>query len=142
MTAGNINVGAGADGLINNDHPETVDAARRTTAIYGRVRPFMTGDYYPLFPHTADEDAWFGYQFHRPDLDAGMAMLFRREKCAEEAETAGLRDIDPKASYEVEFVDAGETRTMSGPELASLKVRIPEKPGSALISYKKATGKD
>jgi alpha-galactosidase len=142
MTAGNINVGAGADGLVNNDHPETLDATRRTTAVYGRVRPFMTGDYYPLFPHTAEEDAWFGYQFHRPDLDAGMAMLFRREKCAEEDETAKLRDIDPKASYEVEFVDAGETRTMSGPELASLKVRIPEKPGSALIFYKKAMGKE
>jgi len=45
----------------------------------------MIGDFYPLFPHLESEDVWFGCQFHRPDLEAGMALLFRREKCAEPA---------------------------------------------------------
>ncbi len=137
LTAGNIHVGADPDGIINNARPHTADAAKRSTAVYRRVRPYMLGDFYPLFPHLESEEAWFGYQFHRPDLEAGMALIFRREKCVAEAETAGLRGIDPGARYEVTFEDAGTTQTMTGAELARLKLTISQAPGSALVFYKK-----
>jgi hypothetical protein len=49
-------------------------------AIYRKLRPYMVGDFYPLFPHSDSEEVWFGYQFDRPDLKAGAAILFRRGK--------------------------------------------------------------
>lgn len=137
LTAGNINVGADEDGIINNAREQTAEAAKRSTAVTRRVRPFMIGDFYPLFPHLESEDVWFGYQFHRPDLEAGMALLFRREKCVERAATAELRGIDPRARYEVSLVDAGTTMTMKGAELAKLRVVVPHTPGSALVFYRK-----
>ncbi len=137
LTAGNINVGADKDGIINNARAHSAEAAKRSTALYRRVRPFMIGDFYPLFPHLESEDVWFGYQFHRPDLEAGMALIFRREKCAEQAVTAELRGIDPKARYEVSWADAGTTKTMMGAELARLRIAIPQAPGSALVFYQK-----
>jgi hypothetical protein len=70
-------------------------------------------------------------------LEAGMALLFRREKCAEQAVTAELRGIDPKARYEVSLIDAGTTKTMTGAELARLPIAVPQAPGSALVFYKK-----
>jgi alpha-galactosidase len=137
LTAGNINVGADKDGIINNARAHAADAAQRSTAVTRRVRPFMIGDFYPLFPHLESEAAWFGYQFHRPDLEAGLALLFRRKDCLGETATAALRAIDPKARFEVSFVDAGRTETMRGDELARLAVAVPQAPGSALVFYKK-----
>ena len=80
LTGGNINVGADKDGIINNARAHTAEAAKRSTALTRRVRPFLIGDFYPLFPHLESEEVWFGYQFHRPDLEAGLALLFRREE--------------------------------------------------------------
>ena len=137
LTAGNINVGADKDGIINNARDHTAEAAKRSTAVARRVRPFMIGDFYPLFPHLESEAAWFGYQFHRPDLEAGLAILFRRKDCVEQAVSAELRGIDPRALYEVSFTDAGTTESMRGAGLARLKVAVPQAPGSALVFYKK-----
>jgi alpha-galactosidase len=136
LTAGNIHVCADQDGIINNARDHTAAAAKRSTAVYPRVRPFMIGDFYPLFPHLESEDVWFGYQFHRPDLEAGMALVFRREKCTGETGTAELRGIDPGSRYEVTFEDAGTMETMTGAELARLKLTVPQAPGSALVFYK------
>jgi alpha-galactosidase len=136
LTGGSVNVGADTDGIINNARDHTAEAAKRSTALTRRVRTFLIGDFYPLFPHRESEEAWFGYQFHRPDLEAGLALLFRREKCAEQAVTAELRVIDLKARYEVSLVDAGTTKTMTGAELARLPIAVPQAPGSALVFYK------
>jgi hypothetical protein len=137
LTAGNINVATDADGLINNARPHTAAAAMRSTAITRRVRPAMLGDFYPLFPHVEKEDVWFGYQFHRPDLASGMVLVFRREKCTDESAALVLQGIDPAARYEVTFEDSGTKKTMTGAELARLKLTVPKAPGSALVFYKK-----
>jgi hypothetical protein len=96
----------------------------------------MLGDFYPLFPHDASEETWYGYQFHRPDLDAGMALVFRREKSADATQTIRLRALDPKRTYEVGCEDTGEKRTATGAELSSLTVEIPTAPGSAMLFYR------
>jgi alpha-galactosidase len=137
LTPGNIHVGTDADGLIANARPHTEAAVRRSTAVWRKVRPYMIGDFHPLFPHVESEEAWFGYQFHRPDLGAGMALLFRRERCAKTSAEAGLRGLEPKARYEVTFEDGGTARTMTGAELARLSLDVPQAPGSALLFYKR-----
>ncbi|NTW90662.1 MAG: DUF4139 domain-containing protein, partial [Erysipelotrichaceae bacterium] len=40
--------------------------------------------------HDASDKVWFGYQFHRSDLNAGMAILFRRKDCPDRAASIRL----------------------------------------------------
>jgi alpha-galactosidase len=137
LTTGNIHVGTDPDGLINNAREHTAAEAKRSTAVYRRVRPYMIGDFYPLFPHLEAEDVWFGYQFDRPDLGAGMALVFRRAKCAAGSATMRLQGLDPAARYEVAFHDAGTTKAMTGAELARLEIVVPQALGSAMLFYRK-----
>jgi hypothetical protein len=98
----------------------------------------MLGDFYPLFPHSYDQDVWYGYQFHRPDLDAGFAVLFRREACPERSTEVALRGLDRAASYEVIIHDTGETRVETGAALAAFRADIEYPPGSLIVFYRKA----
>ncbi len=137
MCGGNIVVGVNSRGHLSTADAETDAEARRTTAIYRKIRPYLTGDFYRIFPHDASEAVWFGYQFHQPDRDAGMALVFRREQCAEGRQVVPLREIKPRAMYTVRFEDAPETRKIRGKELARLQVHIPSAPGSAIVYYRR-----
>ena len=136
MTAGNILVPSNKDGVLSAADPDTADAVKRTVAVYKKVRPYMIGDFYPLFPHDASEEAWYGYQFHRSDLNAGIAMLFRREKCPDPSKVVKLRDIDPKLRYEVTFEGTPGKKFVKGTDLSALEVEIPSAPGSAILCYR------
>lgn len=137
MTAGNIIIPLDKNGILNTAHEGTAEAAKRTTAIFRKMRPYMIGDFYPLFPHDAREDVWFGYQFHRPDLQAGMAILFRREKCGESDKSVQFREIDTEAEYEISFEETVEKIKIKGSELANLNIHIPSAPGSAIVYYRR-----
>jgi len=130
MTAGNILA-------TNTTAPDSAEAVQRTVAVYGKGRPYMLGDFYPLFPHDASEQAWYGYQFHRPDLDAGMAVLFRREKSPDAARTIRLNGVDPSSSYEIVAEGSAEKRVEQGRAMAALKVEIASAPGSLLLYYRR-----
>jgi alpha-galactosidase len=132
MTAGNILAVSGSKGLSTAD-PDTEEAVMRTVALYKKLRPYMLGDFHPLFPHSAREEDWYGYQFHREDLDAGFAVLFRREKCAADSTQLALHMIDPQKEYEVN--DASDTKIVKGDALRSLLVTIPSVPGSTIVWY-------
>ena len=135
MTAGNI-LAPSLNGHLSTAMPETEAAMKCTVAIYKKLRPYMVGDFYPLFPHDASEEQWYGYQFNRPDLNAGYALLFRREKSADAAKQVCLKGLDPKATYAISFEDTPEKRTVVGKELANLKVEIASAPGSAIVYYR------
>lgn len=135
MTAGNILVPGNAQGRLSTADPDTEGAVRRTVAVYRKLRPFMVGDFYPLFPHSESDAAWFGYQFHRPDLDAGAVILFRREKSPDSSQQVPLRAIDAKSRYDVSFEDAPDRRTVPGSLMSALPVEISAAPGSAIVYY-------
>jgi len=102
-----------------------------------RLRALFTGDFYPLTPYSTANNVWIAYQFHREDLDEGMALAFRRAESAETSATLHLQGLDPAQSYEVEFVGSGEKRLLSGAELAEgLQLNLPQAPGSAVITYR------
>ena len=90
-----------------------------------------------LFPHVENMEVWFGYQFHRPDLQAGMMLLFRRAGCKSDSTAVSLQSIEAQANYEVAFEGTAETKTLTGVELAAMKFTIPPAPGSLLMFYKK-----
>jgi len=136
MTAGNI-LAAARDGHLATGLPQCEEEVKRTVALYHKLRPYMLGDFYPLCPHEASESAWFAYQFDRPDLGAGVVVVFRREQCAEAETTLTLHAIDPTADYEVTFQDTPSRQTLKGEALAGLKVPVPAAPGSAILYYRR-----
>jgi hypothetical protein len=96
----------------------------------------MLGDFYPLFPPGA-EDTWYGYQFHRPDLDAGMVVVFRREKATDSGREIGPHALNPHATYELTDEDTRQTRQLSGSDLAHFHATIPTAPGAAILFYRR-----
>ena len=136
MTAGNILAVCNKAGRFSLTDPDTAEAVQRTVAIYRKLRPYMTGDFYPLFPHSDSEEVWSGYQFHRPDLKAGVAIVFRREKSKDAKMTVLLRALDPKRRYAVSFEDTPEKMRLPGAALSALPVEILNAPGSAIVYYR------
>jgi len=117
--------------------PESAPGIERTAATYKKNRPYMLGDFYPLLPHQADDNLWFGYQFHRPDLDAGMAVLFRREKNTEASRQIGLKGLTHAATYEITVEDTAEKFQVEGNAVTTFTASIPEAPGSIILFYQK-----
>ncbi|HOD49367.1 MAG TPA: alpha-galactosidase [Candidatus Hydrogenedentes bacterium] len=111
-------------------------AVQRTVAIYNKLRPFMLGDFYPLFAHLADESVWYGFQFHRPDLDAGFALLFRRENSPYLQAELSLKGLNAEKLYVVTYEDRPESEEVSGKALSAYPVSVPEAPGSAILYYR------
>ena len=136
MTAGNILAVGNQAGRFSTTDPDTAQAVQRTVAIYRKLRPYLVGDFYPLFPHSASEAVWFGYQFHRADLDAGVAILFRRGQSQDAKRPVSLHAVAPKRPYEVSFEDTPEKQTLPGAALSALPVEIPASPGSAIVYYR------
>lgn len=101
-----------------------------------RMSDFYTGYFYPLTDETTDANGiWCGWQLHRPDLNAGFAIVFRRALSPEENRTFTLSNIDQKGQYEIEFYD-GSKKIMSGSGIASWSVRIPPR-SFQILFYKK-----
>jgi len=126
-TAGNV--------IEIGDKP--VERVRETVATYRQVRPYFEGDYYPLFEHTADETAWYGYQLHRPDEQRGMVVVFRRKQSLHAAASVALEAIDPKASYKLTDKDSGQIRSIKGHALRALMIKVEQAPGSRMLFYEK-----
>ena len=101
------------------------------------MRPLFLGDYYPLLTIPKDERHWCAWQYDRPDLGEGFVMAFRRKDCPYNSAQFSLRAIDPKATYEVEFVDLNRKQTMKGSELATLSVNLEKPETSLLVIYKR-----
>jgi alpha-galactosidase len=140
MTAGNILVASSLTGQPADMTPATIEATKKTVAVYKKLRPYMIGDFYPLLPHDESESQWYGYQFDNPELGGGCAVLFRREKCPDASKTIRLNGVKPGASYDVTDLDVGTSAKISGKELLEkgLIIEIKSQPGAALIIYRRA----
>jgi alpha-galactosidase len=103
------------------------------------INKYYYGNYYPLTPYSLYNDDWLAWQFDDPESGGGMVQVFRRPE-NEEADSARrfkLRGLDPKATYELTYFNAGDKRRVSGETLAEMgaPVTINERPGSEIISY-------
>ncbi len=134
MTSGNVLCVTDEKNGLNTAVAETADAVRRTAEAYKRLRPYLLGDFYPLFPHSEDETQWFGYQFHRSDLNAGVAMVFRREKCPTSSVEIKLEGVDPGLEYKVTLDDGGRPRQVRS-RAKTLKVELAIAPGACMVFY-------
>ncbi len=129
-------------GNILTDNPaapgsEKEQAVKRTAALYSKLRPFMLGDFYPLFPHSDSENVWYGFQFHRPDLDAGFALVFRREESPYVMAALPLQSVKAGETYVVLYEDQPGSEEVSGEALAAWPVKIPTAPDTAIVHYRR-----
>ena len=96
------------------------------------------GDFYPMSETDPELRGWTAYQVHRSDLDAGIAVFFRRDLSPYPTFQASLRSIDPDADYQVElrpnYTDT-KTLQMKGSELKDYEARLPEKRSSLMLRY-------
>ncbi|MBL9128640.1 MAG: alpha-galactosidase, partial [Verrucomicrobiales bacterium] len=115
------------------------DGIRRVLDQWKRYAPFYFGDYYPLTAYSLDETAWMAWQFDLPEKGEGMVQAFRRAASGSEASRYTLRGLEPGAEYLFTNLDSGEARRSVGREILErgLSVTIAERPGSAVIVYRR-----
>ena len=99
---------------------------------YKEVRHLLVGAWYPLLPcpndymdlstpesdlwlwggdaskHRRPYTEWVATQYHRPDLNEGMVLAFRRPDSPYSSIQVSLRGIDPTATYEVSWDSKGK----------------------------------
>jgi alpha-galactosidase len=105
-----------------------------------RLRKYLLGDFYPLSEPSLSARDWCLFQYHRPAEADGVVFAFRRHESPDAIHACGLREIEPSATYEVtQFISySGETKkTMTGAELLKTNMEIQEKPGSAIMEYRR-----
>jgi alpha-galactosidase len=111
-----------------------MEQAKLQVERYKRIRPLLSGDFYPL-TSCGRYEPWMAYQFHRVDLDKGFALIFRRDKARESKLTVGLKGLNPETMYKVHFESADKDAVLSGKELAALEIVIDEAPGAEMVRY-------
>jgi alpha-galactosidase len=120
---------------LDKDFP--MELAKRQVKLYKRVRPYLCGDFYPLTDCTL-EQPWLAYQFHRHDLGAGLALIFKRTAAQGDTFTFAPRGLDPQGHYAVSFQAGGTKAVSTGAELAKgVQVKVDKTPGAELAIYEK-----
>lgn len=119
-------------GKLDTDFPETEQEVRRSIALYKKIRPYLLGDFYPLFPHDTAENAWYGYQFHRPQQQDGVVVLFRRSQAVKE-QIFRLRELRDGQPLDLYSENTGSWAMVAGPDV---KWTILDAPGSEILFYR------
>ena len=103
-----------------------------------RVRPYFTGDYYPLTGYTLSEKDWMAMQYNHPEEGTGLIMAFRRAENLTPVQCYALRGLDAATCYQLEDLDEGVIGECKGSELMQgISVNIPEKRSARVIFYTK-----
>ena len=114
-------------------------ALRRLIGQWRRIAANYYGDFYPLTPWTRDDGVWMAWQFDRPEVGEGMVQVFRRHNSFYESARFKLFGLNAEVNYMVSDLDTGAQEHYTGRELINdgLKVTIADKPGAAILTYRK-----
>jgi hypothetical protein len=84
-----------------------------------------------------NNNSWLAYQLNRPEQKDGIVLAFRRDRYTDDSMTIKLKGLIADAHYELFYEDNGARVIKSGKELKDgIEIKIFDKPGSLLISYK------
>ena len=110
--------------------------ARRWVDLFKSVRHLTLGDFHPLTSWSLSDAVWMAYQFHRPDLDQGLVVAFRRPAAPYEQATFKLRGLAPAGRYRLTWPLDRKTQAKTGGELArGFRIDLPNAPSVAIIAY-------
>ena len=101
------------------DTPEKAAFLQQYLAEYKKVRPYFSGDFYPLTRYADQTDVWCAAQFDRPEQKDGMIQVFRREDAPYRQAEFRLGGIVRDAVYTLTDADTGASVTCTGAELES-----------------------
>ncbi|OQA00860.1 MAG: Alpha-galactosidase [Planctomycetes bacterium ADurb.Bin412] len=115
------------------------DYLRQMIGQWRQVAPYYLGDYYPLSPHSLENQAWIAWQFNQPETGEGMVQAFRRQNSIYLGSQFKLSGLDPAARYTLQNLDTPDKTILTGQELMEkgLNVIIEEQPGAVILVYKK-----
>jgi alpha-galactosidase len=100
----------------------------------------LIGPWYPLLPYSRQDDTWMAVQFHRPDLDEGMILAWRRPQSSYVSVEVALHGLVPTATYELRSEGGRRLKRQSGAALMQqLLLALPEKRSSELLRYRKVS---
>jgi len=118
--------------------PGNMAAQQRAYSECRRIAPLMLADYYPLTPYSLDLGRWIAWQFNRPEQGDGAIQAFRRERCAESANTFRLSGLEPDVLYRITDLDRADPSEARGRDLMGegLRVEIGDRPGAAVVLYR------
>lgn len=127
------------EGYLTPDEAFDADWLRQRLSELHGIQPYFAGDFYPLLAYSLADDVWAAWQFHRPDLEAGMLLAFRRPNSPFPQLIAHFRGLDPRTVYEIRNVDSGEINYITGAILSNdgFPINIATQPGSSLMIYHK-----
>ena len=104
-----------------------------------RLRKYYSGDFYPLTRCTTSNRDWMAYQMHRPDLEEGIVVAYRRRDSKLTEARFLLSGLENSADYYMEDIDSETSEVYSGETLMQkgICIEIPELPGSRIFIYGK-----
>ncbi len=115
---------------------------RDMMAEFTKARPYFEGDYYPLSTISVSTREWLALQFHRPDLNGGLVIAFRRPESPYVQARFPLHGIQKDSAYSVAPAGTGDTTCLSGEELRDkgLPVTLETPRSSTVASCFRMTG--
>jgi alpha-galactosidase len=123
---------------FNARTPLDMELGRRWMQEFRALRHLPVGDFYPLLPHTLSEGQWLASQYHRPDLEEGMVLAFRRRHCPLTTVILHPQALDPHGVYVLRHLSTGERIEQPGRALlAGLSVTLPQLPSYEVIHYRR-----
>jgi alpha-galactosidase len=125
-------------GWAADDPKFDMDHARMLVSRYRQVRRFLNKDWYPLTPYSLSPEAWLGTQYHSPENDEGIILLFRREECPEATLKVSLGGLRSEAFYELVRQDNPVPTKVKGADLMNCyPITLEHKRSAALILYRR-----
>jgi alpha-galactosidase len=112
------------------------DRVRRAIADYKSIRHLLAKDYYPLFPQTFDEKQWIGWEFFDAEAGEGFLVVLRPKQSAVASSVVRLQGVEPDKSYELNFLDGSDARTVAGSELSAGMELTLDPAGSKVVRFR------
>jgi len=109
---------------------------------YLALRHLLVGAYYPLTGYSRAPRDWMAMQFHRPDLDMGMILVFRRKQSPYRSLEVTLHGLDPSGTYEFRSEVSGKVSRGRGVGLMrQMVLALPEPGMSDILVYRRVAAK-
>lgn len=125
-------------GWIADASDFNAELGKKMLDLYLETRHLLIGAWYPLLPYSRDPMAWMASQYHRPDLQQGIILVFRHTESPYRTVEISLHDLDPKAKYSLIYTSSGEKISINGASLmTSFIITLNDRCSSELIIYSK-----
>jgi len=113
---------------------DAIRTAARYTALYKEYRCYLDKEYYHTLPIPSSRDAWDAWQYHDPETDSGIVLVFRLGQSQEDKKVVPLEGLNPHQQYSFTVVDSDAAIEESG---RALTVGM-ERGNAILVHYRAA----